>query len=751
MQKKRSLVSIKVVDTIQNKSSLLLTGFILTVLVALLCYMRPAFFDYMLYKIYDIHLQNHHRSEQTHMPIVVDIDDASLKAYGQWPWPRYRISRLMEKIKASGVLSIGIDILFAEPDRTSLSTIDASMKKYFKDSLGRQQSVIAEQLPEIVMDNDKTLAQTFSKGGFVLGYTFSFGNENNIEDARLIKPLNAAIIETPGATDISGTVYTPSGVIPPLELLSTSAKNTGFFNTTPDHDGVLRATPLFMLFNGKLYPNLSLATLLAALGNPQVAVKLDQRGVQSMRIGPLTVPLDEAGRFYVHFRGAGNQFKTIPAAQFLENKIAPGSLKGKIAIVGTSAAGLKDLKATPLDPELMGAQVHTTVIDNILKKDFILWPKWYRGAEIFMVFLFGGLTTLAIVWARPWMTLVFSFLISLVIWQCSVYAFREKQMFLSPLYSFIILGLNFSVLALLKFYFSEKKRLFLKKAFSNYVSDDLIEDIVRHPEMLKLGGQVKTASVLFCDLKNFTNISEARTPHEIVDIMSRYFEEMTRYVFKYKGSLKEYIGDEMMALFGAPLSAKDHAVNACHAALESQAFLSRLRQGNDPSGLPPLYARTGVNTGEMLIGNIGSKFRFSYGAMGDNVNLGSRLEGLNKIYGTKIIIGQNTARYAKDHFRLRMLGAVAVKGKTRPEQVYELIAGKDDRLEDNHLFALDCYETGYNHYKKQEWDKAIENFTKAHALWPKDISCQVMIQRCTMYKQMDYIENFDGVFIERRK
>lgn len=283
------------------------------------------------------------------------------------------------------------------------------------------------------------------------------------------------------------------------------------------------------------------------------------------------------------------------------------------------------------------------------------------------------------------------------------------------------------------------------------MADDLIDEIVKHPEKLKLGGEIKSTSVLFCDLANFTDISENRSPHEIVEIMSSYFEDMTKFVFEFNGTLKEYVGDELMALFGAPLPQDGHAVDACKAALAMQAYLKDRREDQKQSRRPPLSARVGVNSGEMLVGNLGSKYRFSYGVMGDNVNLASRLEGLNKIYGTKIIIGQNTARLVKDDFILRKLGAIRVKGRLTPEIVFELVGDNEDILADKHKFALDCYKSGYKHYENQQWSKAIADFEKGHHAWSKDKSCEVMIQRCGMYKRLPYIEKFDGVFVERRK
>ena len=356
-----------------------------------------------------------------------------------------------------------------------------------------------------------------------------------------------------------------------------------------------------------------------------------------------------------------------------------------------------------------------------------------------------------IAWARPWVVAMVSAALFWALWAGSAWAFSRAQIFISPLYPFVIVWLNFACLSLFKFYLSEKDRRFIKKAFSNYVADDVVREIVKNPGSLKLGGEVKNATVLFCDLANFTNISENRSPHEIVDIMGRYFEDTTQIVFNCRGTLMEYVGDELMAVFGAPISLEDQEREACRTALAIQAYLRERGKTSLKTGLPVLAARVGVNTGEMLVGNLGSKYRFCYGVMGDNVNLASRLEGLNKIYGTKIIIGQNTAARVKDEFLLRNLGAIRVKGRLTPENAYELVGGLNDPIEEARLRSMALYEEGYGHYVNQEWDRAIDLFEKGLALQPGDLSFKVLIQRCGMYRQMPYIENFDGVFIERRK
>ena len=742
----------KGIGKIKYKGVLVLAGCVLTFFSALLYVMNPAFLEYMTQKIYDIQMQAHHNPEHTGVPVIVDIDEASLAKYGQWPWPRYRVAQLLENIGQAGAASVGIDILFAEEDRTSLDLIQAAIKADFEDALAPGQSVISPDIPPRMLNNDDIFARTLGRGPYVLGFSFDFESRLEKDGVPMIRPVNLSVVSLEGANEVSRYLVEAKGVIPPLERLGKQAVNTGFMNIRPDSDGILRSTPLLIRYQGKIYPAFSLAALLTALGNPSLALKVSSVGIESMKIGNTVVPLDKNGRFFVHYRGGGeNGFKTYSASQFLEGKVPLNSLKGKIAILGTSAYGLKDLRATPMDPLFMGARVHATVIDNILKGDFITRPGWIPGLELSLIAVFGLVSALLLVWAGPWVTLACVLASSVLVWQASIYAFRASHIFLSPLFVWIILGANFSVLSLLKFYYAEKDRRFLKQAFSNFVADDIVDEIVKKPGSLKLGGEVKFISVLFCDLANFTNISEKRTPLEIIDIMSRYFEDMTQHVFDFKGTLVEYVGDELMALFGAPVSKKAHAALACRAALAMQVYLKNLRKNPEKYRLPPLSARVGVNSGEVLVGNLGSKFKFKYGALGDHVNLASRLEGLNKIYGSKIIIGQNTAAQVKDEFILRKLGVIRVKGRVTPETVYELVAHRDKQLDADHSRALEYYRIGFDHYLEQAWPEAMVNFEKGGKIRPNDLSFKVMTQRCGMYNRMPRMENFDGVFIERRK
>ncbi|MBF0224944.1 MAG: tetratricopeptide repeat protein [Desulfobacterales bacterium] len=287
---------------------------------------------------------------------------------------------------------------------------------------------------------------------------------------------------------------------------------------------------------------------------------------------------------------------------------------------------------------------------------------------------------------------------------------------------------------------------FLHDAFKRYVPPSVSELIAQNPETLKLGGEEKYLTVLFCDLVGFTSYSERYYPHEMVTIISDYFAAMTEEVFKFEGTLKEYVGDEMMVIFGAPFQQYDHAKRACLAALAMKKRLSLLRDEWSKIGRPPLRARTGVNSGEMLVGNLGSPYRFSYGVLGDNVNLASRLEGLNNMYGTEILIGQNTAKLVNDSFYLREIDRVRVKGRQQTVSVFELIESKSKTISQEIQTIIELYAEGLSEYMKQNWEKSIKFFKEAIECNPNDKPSSIMLERCINYKRKPPLENWDGVF-----
>jgi adenylate cyclase len=292
----------------------------------------------------------------------------------------------------------------------------------------------------------------------------------------------------------------------------------------------------------------------------------------------------------------------------------------------------------------------------------------------------------------------------------------------------------------------ERERQRIKGAFMHYVAPVVIEEMLKEPGKLKLGGEEKVLTVLFSDLQGFTSHSERYTPSEMIELLSEYYARMTEQIFAYEGMLKEYVGDELLAIFGAPIAQPDHAERACAAALAMQEHRAMLRAEWAKMGRPPLIARTGINSGLMLVGNLGSKYRFAYGVLGDHVNLGSRLEGLNRIYGTEILLGENTACLVEKSFLLREIDTVRVVGREQPVRISELLGRAGAPLSREKDKALRCYAAGLEAYRQKRWNEALGLFNESLTLWPGDTPSRIMAERCHLYQQTPPPETWDGVF-----
>ncbi|OPX35185.1 MAG: hypothetical protein B1H11_09530 [Desulfobacteraceae bacterium 4484_190.1] len=331
------------------------------------------------------------------------------------------------------------------------------------------------------------------------------------------------------------------------------------------------------------------------------------------------------------------------------------------------------------------------------------------------------------------------------------WVFVSLRTWINMAYPLLVIILSYLALTAYHYFTEERERKKIRATFGHYVSNTVIEEMLKSPERLRLGGEEKVLTVLFSDLAGFTTYSERLRPNEMVNILSDYFKDMTEQVFAHNGTLKEYVADEMMAIFGAPLERSDHAILACGAALGMRDRLRRLREEWPKIGRPALRARTGVNSGPMLVGNLGSPYRFAYGVLGDHVNLGSRLEGLNKTYSTEILIGENTAELVGDSFMLREVDMVRVKGRVQPVHVYELVAKAGDVLPEKQLDAFSSYKKGLEAYRDQRWTEALAHFEKALSLWPEDGPSKVMAERCRIYLETPPEGEWDGVFQQLTK
>ena len=491
-------------------------------------------------------------------------------------------------------------------------------------------------------------------------------------------------------------------------------------------------------------------------------------------MGDRFIPTDETGRLLINYLGPAETFPYFSISDVLGGKLAKGTFTGKIVLVGSVAVGAHDLRNTPFTigakksratsgiketnsissasnatrdtSTYPGVEIHANVIENILTQNFITSPGWSKIFDLLAILILGGLIRIALPRMGPLKGLVFAIgLGSLHIFMAR-WLFINAGVWLDIVYPLLALSMSYTVLSAHDYVTEERERKKIKNAFTHYVAPVVIEEMLKDPGRLKLGGEEKVLTVLFSDLQGFTSASERYAPHEMIELLSEYYTRMTEQIFLYQGMLKEYVGDELMAIFGAPIEKLDHAERACAAALAMQEQRKILNEEWAKLGRPPLIARTGINSGLMLVGNLGSKYRFAYGALGDHVNLGSRLEGLNKIYKTQILIGENTARMVEKSFVLREIDMVQVVGKEQAVCIYELLAKAGTSLPVEQEKAFCFYTAGLEAYRERRWDEAGKLFNESLTLWLGDGPSRTMMERCKIYEKTPPLETWGGVF-----
>nr|WP_287555033.1 adenylate/guanylate cyclase domain-containing protein [Pseudodesulfovibrio sp.] len=726
---------------------LLGTGLGASLLMTALFIIQPTFLRFLDYKVYDQYLRSYHDSNATNVPVIIDIDEKSLSEMGQFPWPRYRMAMLLKYLQSYGAAAVGIDIIFAEPDRTSPRVLISQLKKEMKIN------IVIQGLPPALEDNDELLARNIATGPFVLGFDFLTQAVKREDGAAsgtdcAIAPAKVAVIAPPGAPSPHDMLFRAVEAICPLPVLAGAAPRTGFITIAPDEDSVYRRVPLLFSWNGQFYPSLALSTLMEATGAESTVLKMSSNGVESVRLGQTVIPTDERGRMLINYRGRMKTFEYISASDILHKRLAPGALSGKIAFIGTSAAGLKDIRATPLDPGYPGVEAHATIVDNILSKQFLMVPDWAKGVELAMMLTMGLLTTLLLMWARAaWLALP---LVALgwAMWYATVQLYARQSLFISPLYPFINLGLTFLLLTAIKFWREESAKKFIHGAFAHYLAPSVISQIMDDPESLSLDGQEKEITIQFSDVRSFTTLSEKLTPTQVTNLLHDYLTPMTRIITENQGTLDKFIGDAVMAFWNAPLDVENHQLKALHAAMEQ---LDRLDDLNtlfiEKYGFT-IAVGIGVHCGRVRVGNMGSADLFDYTLIGDNVNLASRLEGLTKYYGQKLVVSQTIVDACGDTYRFRILDSVRVKGKEKPVTIYTAYTHAEAQIREAELAT---YEQAHELYLAQRFDEARALFEELRALGNEPVLCDMYIERCQHLAEEPPGETWDGVFTHKTK
>ncbi len=610
-------------------------------------------------KIYDELLPLRQLDQHSQIPVIVDIDEESLARYGQWPWPRYLVAELLDKLEAGGAAAVGLDIMFAEEDRSSPRVLHQYLKR------DKGVDIVVQDLPEELWDYDTLLARVLAGKNVVLGFYARF---TDTPATRTLPPgVGIAAREKPGAVPFDQQLKTASDAVLPLPVMQEQAP-VGFINVAAGLDGVIRRVMLLVGLDGKVYPSLALRTLMQAMHQDSLVVFSGSDGLESIRLGNYVIPVTPEGFMLVPFQGGAKTYAYISAGDVLAGTVDQAALRNKIVFVGTSAPGLVDIRATPFARVLPGVEVHAAVLDAILSQNFITAPPWTPGAQMLAIAFFGAVAAAAFGLARPRVYIPVALLLLASPVLVSIRMFMEG-IFISPLYVMLTVLAQGVVLLFLRFIQEERQKLVLRNAFSHYVSPEVVSRIT-HLRGNLFAGEERELSILFTDIRGFTSISEKLSPQQVVSLLNRYFTPMTALVRDNQGTLDKFMGDALMAFWNAPLDVPEHAKLAVSSALSMQESLGALNSELREEFGVEIRIGVGVHTGSAYVGNMGSDDLVNYTLIGDNVNLASRLEGLCPMYGAPIIVSESTMLQCGDAFAFQYVDTLRVKGKQQPVTIY---------------------------------------------------------------------------------
>ncbi len=677
--------------------------------------------------------------------VILDIDEKSLNAEGRFPWPRNKLAVMVKQLfERYQVRTVGFDIALPEPDTSSgLPVFEAVAQNELKDN--------AEYLAFLKgarasLDYDQILADEMVKWPVVLGV--AMGGKEDISGV-----LPRPVFDAKALGDVQYRYYTSTGFSGNIALLQQAATATGHFYPALDIDGITRRVPMFMRYQDGFFEALSLAVARTYLGNAAVKIILDEPRriggrmegwMRSIKIGDVEVPLDRAMTAMVPYRDTGG-FRYVSATDVIRGTLPQDELKDKIVIVGTSAQGLVDLRATSVREDLPGVEVHATLVAGILDGTIKNRPPEVLGITILLLTLIG--LPLAIFMPRlsaTWSTAAVAILF-VAIAGANLYLWQARNWVVPIASPLLMLVLLYFLNMVYGFFAEARSRRLITGLFGTYVPRELVAEMSKNPGEYSMKGESRVMTVLFSDVRDFTSISEGLTPEGLKDLMNTYLTVMTQKVQEKRGTIDKYIGDAIMAFWGAPLADPDHATHALESAMAMQKGLRELDAPFAKRGWPLLHIGVGLNCGLMNVGDMGSRFRRSYTVMGDAVNLASRLEGLTKEYGIGILVSENIVKAAQSYL-YREVDKVRVKGKLEGIAIFEPLGLQSDMGQEA-LQEVDRFHKALEAYRAQRWDdaeKLLKNLAYAN---PEAKLYKIYLERLAHFRRNPPPANWDGVFV----
>ena len=684
--------------------------------------------------------------------VIVDIDEKSLAEIGHWPWGRNRLAQLVDELFIGQKAAlVGFDMVFAEADESSglkrlkqLAQAELKDQPGFADTLGQIQASL---------DYDALFAKSLERRPVVLGYIFTGAGE-----ARGLGVLPAPVMHKEALRGRPIRFIGWKSYIANIEPLARAAPMAGFFNSAPDSDGVVRSIPLVSEFNGQYYEALSLAMYRMLAGLPSVEpgfprdrfISRNYPGLESVLLrrgqGTLAVPVDDRVASLVPFRGPGGAkggtFRYVSAADLLAKRVAPGVLKDKIVLVGTTAQGLLDLRVTPVGETYPGVETHANVIAGLLDGNMFVKPDYAIGYDV-VVLLLAGLT---LAFTLPALSATRAVLVSAAV--IAIVVGLNAWLYLGaglvlPLAAALAMAITAFGLNMSYGYFVESRsKRELANLFGTYVPPELVDEMVKDPDAYSMKATNKELTVMFCDMRGFTRMSETMEPTRLQELLNSVFNRLTDIIRSHRGTIDKYMGDCVMAFWGAPVDTPDHAHLATRTAMEMAHSVRRINEEHRAKGIPEIGIGIGLNTGTMCVGDMGSDIRRAYTVIGDAVNLGSRLEGLSKVYGVDIVVSESTRRLAPE-FAWQELDRVRVKGKAQAVAIYWPVAPAD-RLEKPQQDELKIWAAFLKAYRAQDWDQCDVLMLNLQRMNAKKYLYELYSDRVASMRLLPFDPEWDG-------
>ncbi|MEE8110970.1 MAG: CHASE2 domain-containing protein [bacterium] len=661
---------------------------------------------------------------------VIAIDEASLDHFenqlGRWPWPRTIHGYIVDFLKMGGAKSIAFDVLFLEPDKASDEDDDN-----FAGALKKAGNV--------------TLAMLFNRDS---------RTRQSPEPPEIRNWREGSAIPIEGKVRVPAEAY--SGANLPIPKLLSSADDIGYINLQADPDGPSRRLKPLVHYQGRYYASFPLTIAMKVLG----ARKVGFTRASELELSGRKIPLNARGEMLLKWHGPSERIYPIyPIAKLLSSfkqihdgkkpDLDPKEFKDKIVFIAGTAAGTYDLRVTPYSFKTPGVFIHIAALDNMLAGDFLRQtPDWVTLATLAALCLLTAATLVAFSSFKAKISLILAYAAGY--YGISVWSFTAAGRWVELVTPEIGIFATFLSASLVEYFTEGKRKRQIKNVFQHFMMPSVVEKLLENPEEVKLGGEKKELTVFFSDLEGFASISEGLEPERLVALLNRYLTAMTDIILEHQGFLDKYEGDAIMAVFGTPLDQPKHATLACYAALENQERLESLREELKADGYPEIRCRIGLNSGPMVVGNMGSENRMDYTVMGDAVNLGSRLEGASKQYGTHILIGENTFSLATNDIEVREIDLIRVKGIRQPVRVYELL-GKKGELPPEKVRLVGVYVKGLAQYRERNWRDAIRCFQEALEINAQDGPARVYVERCETFIENPPPLDWDGVYEMKTK